>query len=374
MLREQPEVVDSYPIIWQLDVTGRCNLACLYCQRTYFLENGESFNKNDLPEAAFDALRPALQKAKIVVLTSQLGEPLLNKAVPGWWQQIASWGINPQITTNGTVLKEEHAELFTQTGGRVKISIDSFNQKVVDVLRPTVGRKKSVGVDQLRGAVDMLERHRKKPGASSRFQLGMNLVVTTLNLDTLMETVDECLKRTHVNYVAFLAFRLPGEAQGKAFEAARHLVIDLESEETRAQFRKLLAWARERKRTDGIAFNFHYSKQEWRTLLGADADDEVRDLIETHEDMADGSYRCCVPWLKGYVDPAGNVLSCLLLDFARDQGVILGNVLQESFESIWNGPRYQEFRRAMKQGDGLHPACSSCKSWWRFYSPWRVDW
>jgi radical SAM protein with 4Fe4S-binding SPASM domain len=37
----------------------------------------------------------------------------------------------------------------------------------------------------------------------------------------------------------------------------------------------------------------------------------------------------------------------------------MGNVKQESIEQIWNGPKYQEFRRRMFAGD-YPESCRNC--------------
>ena len=41
----------------------------------------------------------------------------------------------------------------------------------------------------------------------------------------------------------------------------------------------------------------------------------------------------------------------------------LGDATQESLREIWNGPRYQEFRRALLS-DAPPPACATCGVRW----------
>ncbi len=39
--------------------------------------------------------------------------------------------------------------------------------------------------------------------------------------------------------------------------------------------------------------------------------------------------------------------------------VSFGNIYEQSFKEIWNGPRYQEFRKNLIT-HGSYPACSRC--------------
>ena len=55
------------------------------------------------------------------------------------------------------------------------------------------------------------------------------------------------------------------------------------------------------------------------------------------------------------VTPDGKVFPC-----CRGPAELeMGNVLQEDFESVWNGPRYREFRRRMFAGD-YPQVCRTC--------------
>lgn len=64
--------------------------------------------------------------------------------------------------------------------------------------------------------------------------------------------------------------------------------------------------------------------------------------------------RCLTPWNSATINADGDVIvrnRCI--DFVG------GNIRKESFNSIWNGPLYREFRRELKKA-GLFPACARC--------------
>jgi len=78
------------------------------------------------------------------------------------------------------------------------------------------------------------------------------------------------------------------------------------------------------------------------------------------------SYRACRrPWALMYVTANGNVLPCCIAPFtgAHYDGIVLGNIFEETAEEIWNGPRYQQWRTAMLAGEPPD-ACKGCGAGW----------
>jgi radical SAM protein with 4Fe4S-binding SPASM domain len=80
---------------------------------------------------------------------------------------------------------------------------------------------------------------------------------------------------------------------------------------------------------------------------------------------------CQRPYTLTYITSSGNVLSCCFAPFghksAREyqEERVLGNVFQESIETIWHGDRYEAFRRDFESD---HPArhCSQCGINWSY--------
>lgn len=58
----------------------------------------------------------------------------------------------------------------------------------------------------------------------------------------------------------------------------------------------------------------------------------------------------------------GNASICCL-DY--DGKTNVGNVYEESIEDIWNGPRFNEFRRRIMAGDTSTPLCGQCHHLWK---------
>jgi len=74
---------------------------------------------------------------------------------------------------------------------------------------------------------------------------------------------------------------------------------------------------------------------------------------------------CRRPWTLMYFTAHGRAIPCCIAPFSMRgyDGFTLGDATQESLRQIWNGPRYQEFRRALLS-ETPPPACSACGVRW----------
>jgi MoaA/NifB/PqqE/SkfB family radical SAM enzyme len=74
---------------------------------------------------------------------------------------------------------------------------------------------------------------------------------------------------------------------------------------------------------------------------------------------------CRRPWTLMYFTAHGRSIPCCIAPFSMRgyDGFTLGDATQESLRQIWNGPRYQEFRRALLS-ENPPPACASCGVRW----------
>ena len=76
---------------------------------------------------------------------------------------------------------------------------------------------------------------------------------------------------------------------------------------------------------------------------------------------------CQRPWTLSYVTANGNVFPCCISPCtAKDySGTILGNAFTEAYTEIWNGERYQEFRRQF-ESDAPPDPCEGCGLKWSY--------
>lgn len=69
--------------------------------------------------------------------------------------------------------------------------------------------------------------------------------------------------------------------------------------------------------------------------------------------------RCARLWFNPVITWDGKVIPCC---FDKDGDHIMGDLNQDSFSEIWNGPRYRVFRRAILRDRSMIEICRNCTS------------
>jgi len=74
---------------------------------------------------------------------------------------------------------------------------------------------------------------------------------------------------------------------------------------------------------------------------------------------------CRRPWTLMYFTAHGRAIPCCVAPFSMRgyDSFTLGNATQQSLREIWNGPRYQDFRRALLSPEPPK-ACANCGLRW----------
>ena len=102
-----------------IEITNVCNLSCSFC-------HGTKRAPRTMSEEEFQrALSQVAPWAKTVFF-HLLGEPLLHPLLPSFIKKVKALGINPVLTTNGTLLSKKGAEVIESDPYKVNISLHSF--------------------------------------------------------------------------------------------------------------------------------------------------------------------------------------------------------------------------------------------------------
>jgi len=67
---------------------------------------------------------------------------------------------------------------------------------------------------------------------------------------------------------------------------------------------------------------------------------------------------CAWPWLSAMVTADGYITPCCYVTDPRVYN--LGHIRDRSFTIIWDGPRYQDFRRRLREGNTTELPCHTC--------------
>jgi radical SAM protein with 4Fe4S-binding SPASM domain len=79
-------------------------------------------------------------------------------------------------------------------------------------------------------------------------------------------------------------------------------------------------------------------------------------IYELKSSMPD---RCARLWFNPVITWDGKVVPCC---FDKDAEYIMGDLNQDSFREIWDGPKYRIFRKSILTGRHMIDMCRNCTS------------
>jgi len=171
LLRVVPRLFVDLPIWGSLNITWKCNLACVYCNQY----------DNSRGHVPFDALAQRIDHAaRLGCRDFHLlgGEPLLHPEVVQLTRRICERRMTTGITTNGFLLTERLLEALIDAGlGRIQISVDG--------VRPIAGIPKTLKT---------LDR-KIELAAAYPIRTFVNAVLCSQTLDQVEEIATFCFER-----------------------------------------------------------------------------------------------------------------------------------------------------------------------------------
>lgn len=320
-----------------IEPTSRCNELCQQCPRTLLSREED----RDLTFDEFRRIVDQFPKLERVVLHG-LGEPLLNKELPGMIRYLKDRGVYVLFNSNGILLNEKRGRALIESGlDEYRLSMDGSSREMYAYVR---------GVD----AFDKIWRNVKAFIALQRSldasKPAVSLWFTAMreNLPELPGLVDLA---TNAGIKEIYLQRLVYFDQGLA--ASKQSLFRRSSQEELELVKSCEQTCRER----GITFRAAGSAAPLESL--------IRDFGERPWSG------CNRPYTLTYITSSGNVLSCCFAPFGHrsaheyKEERVLGNVFQQSIENIWHGERYKAFRRAF-ESDQPARHCSQCGLNWSY--------
>lgn len=100
--------------------------------------------------------------------------------------------------------------------------------------------------------------------------------------------------------------------------------------------------------------------------------DENQVTPAEHQNIPEERYPCAWPFFASKVQPDGSVAKCFIHCLDGDDSESLGNIMEQSYESIWKGEKIQRVRQAMleNKADKLLKYCKNCIVWSLFPKFW----
>ncbi len=322
----------SRPYYLEYSTNSACNLRCIMCSQ---VENPAVVST---PLAKQGPLLEELFQNATLWTPSATSEPLLNN-FERLWPLIQSQGIQLDLITNAMLLTPELLERLLPQVHRITLSIDSHKKEVLEKLRaPAI--------------YETVIKHARHATHRCR-EVGVPVIYhMVLAIDVLADledyvdfvaemggtriTVLELLPNTP-HFAELDPFQIVGEA---------HIAERLEAMRRACEARGVGLFVEVHAPLGG---EHDYASPATRIQSGA-----VLEMM--HTELAEAHAGFC-PMVAGYlkVEPDGTAFPCC----RAPRELVLGNVLEQGLEGVWNGEPMRNLRKRMFAGDYPEP-CKGC--------------
>ncbi len=130
------------PEIFQLELSSKCNLACIMCPHPILIQRAKEHLDFELFKTIID--RDALPQTKVMGL-HLLGESLLHPRFLEMVKYMIDRKVEPEVATNGTVLTEKMAWGLCQSGlKKIWLSFDGGTKETYEKIRVGANFEKTV--------------------------------------------------------------------------------------------------------------------------------------------------------------------------------------------------------------------------------------
>jgi MoaA/NifB/PqqE/SkfB family radical SAM enzyme len=314
-----------------LETTSRCNSLCKTCILTF----GGREPQKDLGWPEFRRVVdrfPALDR----VLLHGIGEPLLNAELPAMITYLKARGATVIFNSNVITLGRRRGAALIDAGlDELRVSLDATTPETYARVR---------GVNAFTKVIDNLEAFARlrRDRAARRPRVSLWFTALRDNIDEIPGLVPLAVRAAAAGiHLQRLVYNGLGLAT-----AEQSLYGRLQERES-----ALIQATEEAAHAAGLEFS------------ASGATSPEVSLIPVQGDRPWSA--CRRPWTLAYVTVHGNVLPCCIAPWitAHYDGIILGNLFEQTLEEVWWGDRYLRFRNDL-QTDSPPEPCRGCGVKW----------
>jgi MoaA/NifB/PqqE/SkfB family radical SAM enzyme len=320
------------PIEAYFEVANRCNSLCATCPLT--ISPQEEAKQLSLGE--FEHLVAQLPDLRRAVLQG-IGEPLLNRELPRMIAHLKARGVYVVFNTNATLLTRRRQEELIRSGlDELRVSIDGSTPETYHTVRGIPAFERVVD-----NVAEMVCTKRELGAARPRISFWMTGMRENLpELPGLVELAARVgVAEVYVQRMVYWGAGLAVEEQS--------------------------IYRRHRAESDAVLARAEVLAAQLGVTLAASGGVAPREsLVEASADT-EGWRGCSRPFRLAYITARGNALPCCIAPFtdAPYDSIVLGNYLEDGVQAVWNGARYQEFRRRLRSSEP-NAACRNCGIAW----------
>jgi radical SAM protein with 4Fe4S-binding SPASM domain len=321
----KPDVCER-PYYVQLEVTTHCNLACYMCVRNEVIKH-----PRHLPLADFLRLFDQIRPRRLTL--SGAGEPLLNPDLVAMIAHAGRHGASTMIPSNGTLLRRgELAQGIVEAGlNTMKISIDAATPQTYQAIR------RQDCFDQIIEGIRQVDRIKRQRNSRTP-ELRLDVVILKENYTELADIV-ELSRQLNIGTVFFRPLQVTGIGKERE-EIGR----DMDFDGLYRAVREGLARAARL----GVRTNLKEVARDFATYQS----------IYVRKDAAMERHVCLLPWVQCFISVKGELSPCCAT--YTNESFSAGNVFEEGFDAVWNGPRMQALRRQFRGRKNPFAVCRDC--------------
>ena len=324
---------ENDPVCLYLETTNRCNLLCTTCPRTFEALEPPA----DMSWELFTSIVDQFPRIQRVVLHG-VGEPMMVRDLPHMITYLKERGAYVLFNTNGTLLTRKRGlELVAAGLDELRVSLDAAEPKAFQLVR---GRDMFEQiVRNLRNFTAMLRERRTDRPKVSLWLTGLKETIGQLPAFVRLAK-DLGIGEVYLQRLVYFE-------EGQGLARGQSSLFEQMQESEAAAIGEAEAHA------EGLGISFNASgATEPEASLKKKGGDQPWSL-------------CRRPWTLMYFTAHGRAIPCCVAPFSMRgyDSFTLGNATQQSLREIWNGPRYQDFRRALLSPEPPK-ACASCGLRW----------
>lgn len=298
--------LEPYPTYFEIEVTTRCNLRCIICERTYWSEPNR-----DMIFEEFKSIVDQFPGLKWIGPTG-IGESFLNKDFMKMLRYVKSKNVLVELYDNFYLIDKKTAKELVEMGiDKINVSLDAATKETYEKIR--VGSNFERVTSNVRNLIQF-----KKEMNKSFPEIVFHYIINRLNIDEIPQYIELAHSLSGPEKTTVLFTRMLHR-----FKEVADLFVEVPEETVQA--------AEKKAKELGI-------KVAWNTDVPS-----IKPPINH-----------CTVWLMPFIFVTGHVIPCCNANEAgrRDfqKAGALGNVFEQSFRDIWYGEKYRNFRRMLKQG------------------------
>ncbi|MCB2154965.1 radical SAM protein [bacterium] len=340
------ERAEANPLHLAVEPTTVCNTKCVFCAHYY-----DNFGHH-MEDGVFDIIcESLLPTAKSVDLTG-LGDPLTSPRFWPMFEQCQHHNIPLSFTTNGIRLrKEEFIARLVREDVLMRVSVDGSSKETFEFARPLIKWEDMIAT------LEKLKRHVEEAGSERRIRLMINFVAMKKNIADLPDMIRlaakygfECIEALPLGFEEDHELtkgqslndcpELVAEPVTEALRLATELGVELRLP---GSFRDMVMM---QNRGSGLTGAVRRAGRKVSLAKGVLQRRGVSRALEVARygfgpKVKAGTSFCLAPWRQTYIEENGKVHACCRIIEP------LGNLNEQSWEEIWNGPDYRNIRRTI---------------------------